>query len=310
MVRLGEEVAAALERGAAVVALESTIIAHGLPRPRQPRVAREIEAAVRAAGAVPATIAVLDGEPRVGARRRGAGAARGRRGRRQVQRARPAAGGRARRRRRDDGRRDRAPRRAGRDPRVRHRRPRRRAPRRARDAGTSRPTSATLARTPIMRRLRGREVDPRRRRDARAAGDARRDRRSATAPTRFPGFYLSDSGLRGAVAGRRARGGGRGAARARGARARRARSWWPTRCRPTSSSTPSCTTACSREGLAAAAAQGVARQGRDAVPARPLLTRRPAGGRCEANVELVAAQRARSPREIAAARRASSSSAT
>jgi pseudouridine-5'-phosphate glycosidase len=48
------------------VALESTIIAHGLPRPRNLAVARELEAAVRAAGAVPATIAVLDGQPCVG----------------------------------------------------------------------------------------------------------------------------------------------------------------------------------------------------------------------------------------------------
>jgi pseudouridylate synthase len=52
--------------GRAVVALESTIIAHGLPRPGNLRVAREIEDAVRASGAVPATIAVLGGEVRVG----------------------------------------------------------------------------------------------------------------------------------------------------------------------------------------------------------------------------------------------------
>jgi pseudouridine-5'-phosphate glycosidase len=63
---LSPEVAEALERGAAVVALESTIIAHGLPRPRNLEVARDLEAEVRAAGAVPATIAVLDGEVRVG----------------------------------------------------------------------------------------------------------------------------------------------------------------------------------------------------------------------------------------------------
>jgi pseudouridylate synthase len=63
---LSEPVRRALEAGGAVVALESTIIAHGLPRPRNLAVARELEAAVRAAGAVPATIAVLDGEPRIG----------------------------------------------------------------------------------------------------------------------------------------------------------------------------------------------------------------------------------------------------
>jgi pseudouridine-5'-phosphate glycosidase len=63
---LSEPVRDALDSGVGVVALESTIIAHGLPRPRNLAVARELEAAVRAAGAVPATIAVLDGEPRVG----------------------------------------------------------------------------------------------------------------------------------------------------------------------------------------------------------------------------------------------------
>jgi pseudouridylate synthase len=63
---LSEPVRRALDEGGAVVALESTIIAHGLPRPRNLAVARELEAAVRAAGAVPATIAVLDGEPRIG----------------------------------------------------------------------------------------------------------------------------------------------------------------------------------------------------------------------------------------------------
>jgi pseudouridine-5'-phosphate glycosidase len=60
------EVAEALQSGAAVVALESTIIAHGLPRPRNLEVARALEAEVRAAGAVPATIAVLDGVAQVG----------------------------------------------------------------------------------------------------------------------------------------------------------------------------------------------------------------------------------------------------
>ena len=53
---LSPEVAEALQGGAAVVALESTIIAHGLPRPRNLEVARALEAEVRAAGAVPATI--------------------------------------------------------------------------------------------------------------------------------------------------------------------------------------------------------------------------------------------------------------
>ena len=66
MLRVADEVAAALADGRPVVALESTIIAHGLPRPDNLRVAAEIEDAVRSSGAVPATVAVLDGEVRVG----------------------------------------------------------------------------------------------------------------------------------------------------------------------------------------------------------------------------------------------------
>ena len=61
-----DEVRESLESGRPVVALESTIIAHGLPRPDNLRVAREVEAAVREHGAVPATIAILGGEVRVG----------------------------------------------------------------------------------------------------------------------------------------------------------------------------------------------------------------------------------------------------
>ena len=64
--RVAPEVAEALAGGRPVVALESTLISHGLPRPRNLEIAREIEAAVRAGGAVPATIAVLGGEVRVG----------------------------------------------------------------------------------------------------------------------------------------------------------------------------------------------------------------------------------------------------
>jgi pseudouridine-5'-phosphate glycosidase len=60
------EVSAALAERRPVVALESTIISHGLPRPDNLRIARDIEAAVRSGGAVPATIAVLDGQPRIG----------------------------------------------------------------------------------------------------------------------------------------------------------------------------------------------------------------------------------------------------
>ena len=60
------EVADALAAGRPVVALESTIISHGLPRPDNHRIAREIEQAVRDAGAVPATVAMVHGQPRIG----------------------------------------------------------------------------------------------------------------------------------------------------------------------------------------------------------------------------------------------------
>ncbi|WP_354701045.1 Pseudouridine-5'-phosphate glycosidase [Paraconexibacter sp. AEG42_29] len=63
---IAPEVAAALDAGGPVVALESTIVSHGLPRPDNLRIAREIEDAVRAGGAVPATIALVDGVVRVG----------------------------------------------------------------------------------------------------------------------------------------------------------------------------------------------------------------------------------------------------
>jgi pseudouridylate synthase len=65
-VHIHPEVADALAAGRPVVALESTIISHGLPRPDNLRLAREIEAAVRSGGAVPATIAIVGGEPHVG----------------------------------------------------------------------------------------------------------------------------------------------------------------------------------------------------------------------------------------------------
>lgn len=60
------EVEAARKAGQPIVALESTILAHGLPWPDNLDVGRALEAAVRAAGAVPATIAVVDGQPHVG----------------------------------------------------------------------------------------------------------------------------------------------------------------------------------------------------------------------------------------------------
>jgi pseudouridylate synthase len=66
MIQLAPEVAEAVAAGGPVVALESTLIAHGLPRPGNVDVARELEQAVRDQGAVPATIALLDGVVRIG----------------------------------------------------------------------------------------------------------------------------------------------------------------------------------------------------------------------------------------------------
>ena len=63
---LAPEVRSALAGGAPVLALESTIVTHGMPHPQNVATAREVEAVVRANGAVPATIAVIGGRIRVG----------------------------------------------------------------------------------------------------------------------------------------------------------------------------------------------------------------------------------------------------
>ena len=65
-IRLRAEVAEALAWGRPVVALESTLIAHGLPRPQNLTLARELEAIVREEGGVPATVGVIRGEPVIG----------------------------------------------------------------------------------------------------------------------------------------------------------------------------------------------------------------------------------------------------
>jgi pseudouridine-5'-phosphate glycosidase len=63
---LSPEVADAINAGKAIVALESTIISHGLPRPRNLEAAKEFEDILRSQGVVPATIAILDGVPQIG----------------------------------------------------------------------------------------------------------------------------------------------------------------------------------------------------------------------------------------------------
>lgn len=64
--KLSEQVARALSLGLPVVALESTVITHGLPYPRNLELAREMETEVRREQALPATIALLDGQVKVG----------------------------------------------------------------------------------------------------------------------------------------------------------------------------------------------------------------------------------------------------
>lgn len=65
-IRIAEEVRDALAHGRAVVALETSVVAHGLPPPHNLEAARRCAAAVRAAGAVPAAVGVVGGELRVG----------------------------------------------------------------------------------------------------------------------------------------------------------------------------------------------------------------------------------------------------
>ena len=62
------EVKAALAENLPLVALESTIITHGMPFPRNVETARQVEADIRSEGAVPATIALMDGKIMVGSR--------------------------------------------------------------------------------------------------------------------------------------------------------------------------------------------------------------------------------------------------
>ena len=66
LLTITDEVSAALADGTPVVALESTIISHGMPYPQNVAMAVEVEGIIREHGAVPATIAVLDGRPKIG----------------------------------------------------------------------------------------------------------------------------------------------------------------------------------------------------------------------------------------------------
>ncbi|MBP3291131.1 MAG: pseudouridine-5'-phosphate glycosidase [Clostridia bacterium] len=68
-IKVAEEVKKALAEGKAVVALESTIISHGMPYPQNVETALRVEEEVRKNGAVPATIAIIDGMPTVGCNR-------------------------------------------------------------------------------------------------------------------------------------------------------------------------------------------------------------------------------------------------
>jgi pseudouridylate synthase len=64
--KLSLEISRALDMGAPIVALESTVITHGLPHPQNLELARDMEKQIRAGGAIPATIALLDGKIRIG----------------------------------------------------------------------------------------------------------------------------------------------------------------------------------------------------------------------------------------------------
>ena len=61
-----DEVAQAIKEGKPVVALESTILSHGMPYPENVEFAKNVEIVVRKAGAIPATTAIIDGKLKVG----------------------------------------------------------------------------------------------------------------------------------------------------------------------------------------------------------------------------------------------------
>ena len=187
----------ALDEGRPVVALETTLIAHGFPPGEGVAVGLESERRVREAGAVPATIGVLDGEVRVGLdedelEQFGADRAQARAARRRRR-------GRAARGRRDDRRRDARGRAHGRPSLHGHRGDRRSPPRL--DAAAGRLLRPRRARANASRRRRlGREVDPRRACDRGGARDARHP--DARLPHRHAAALLRGGGR---AAGLRAR---------------------------------------------------------------------------------------------------------
>ncbi len=65
-IQFSEEVEKAKEEGKAIVALESTIISHGMPYPQNVEMAQKVEQIVRDNGGVPATIAIIDGKIKIG----------------------------------------------------------------------------------------------------------------------------------------------------------------------------------------------------------------------------------------------------
>ena len=210
----------ALADGRPVVALESTIFTHGLPRPRNVEVALQAEHDLRAAGVVPATIGVLHGVPTVGLTADEIRGARRRRRRDQGQPARPADRGGPATIGRHDGGRHGLPGGPGRDRGLRHRRPRRRAPRRVRDVRrVRRPARARPDADPDG--LGRREVDPRRRRQPGAAGDAV-DHAGRVPDDALPRLLPGRLGVRDRLRGRQPRRGrGPGARPRRPGRARR-----------------------------------------------------------------------------------------
>ena len=240
---------------------------------------------MRDAGAVPATIAVLGGEVRVGLddaalERIGAGEDVAKCSVRDL----PVVV-RPRRRRRDDGRRDRAPGRARRDRRLRHGRHRRRAPRRGARPSTSPPTSSRSASPPICVVCAG----------VKSILDvgATLERLETLGVTvlgyrtdRFAGFYLSDSGHAGAVARRVARRRSRRSCAPARTSARPAAILVANPLRRTSSWTRSCTSACSTRRSPPAADEGI--HGKAITPFLLDRLQRDTGGESlRANVALV-----------------------